>query len=362
MKEGKGFRLNSVKSIFGVGNYYLLGLLLFLFSCNSTATNGNTEGNEEEEVRGNSSSIELGDLSAIEDYFLKLPEGLLELNVETRKKLLQAKTGGNVKIDGGEAKMIKLDVSNEYLSFSYYYDTGEGGGYGLSGELAIFKNGGNSMLIFSSTDGGSGYESATSTVTFFKVEGDQLNKTKVDFPAFKVKDFFAINGEAECNGEAGFTNFSSNLSKNSENIITLKANSDDAFPCTANTKEVELKWMGNGFEGAANSANEVSSGNLPIIDKKDGAFYLYMENTEDTPLIFGYNKADSNSEKVICFSSMTKDIENNPHKCTYGAYYHAEDIKITYIETMGDYVVLDFSSYADYETIFYMRKGDVKFK
>lgn len=110
------------------------------------------------------------------------------------------------------------------------------------------------------------------------------------------------------------------------------------------------------------NTDEHSGDNLPVIDKEDGGFYLYMETNEDTPLIFGYDKPNTESKKVICFSSMTKDVENNPHNCTYGAYYDTEEIKILYVETIDDYVVLNFSSYADGETIFYMKKGDVRFE
>ena len=37
--------------------------------------------------------------------------------------------------------------------------------------------------------------------------------------------------------------------------------------------------------------------------------------------IFGYEKPDKNSAKLIVFSIFTNDVENNPHHCKLGSYY-----------------------------------------
>lgn len=267
MIKETGFKLYIAEFIFLAKNYYYLGVLLFLFSCNSASTNGNTAENQEEigttaSIEGNTAAIELGDISEIEAYFLKLSKDVVGLSIEKRKELLQAhKSGkGSISIDEGiKAKLTKLDVSNGYLSFSTDYETGEGGGFYTNSELATFKNGGGSTLAFSSVEAGSGHAPSTSTINFFKVDGDQLNKTKINFPAFKLKDFYVVEKEGiNCsNGEDKFNDFSCDLSKSNSNTILLKANFNDAISCSAN-KGVELKLTANGLEGASSSDTKLS--------------------------------------------------------------------------------------------------------
>ena len=54
------------------------------------------------------------------------------------------------------------------------------------------------------------------------------------------------------------------------------------------------------------------SQNLPSVNKADKSFSLYMDKYDDTPLIYGYKLPDLKSEKMICFSSFTSDVDNNP--------------------------------------------------
>lgn len=99
--------------------------------------------------------------------------------------------------------------------------------------------------------------------------------------------------------------------------------------------------------------------NLPKINTVKKTFILEMDMTDDTPLLFGYETADINSKKVICFSSFTKDVDNNPNKCELGAYYEAGELDITYVETSGNFVKLIFKKSDGSSTPFYMQKKDV---
>lgn len=78
---------------------------------------------------------------------------------------------------------------------------------------------------------------------------------------------------------------------------------------------------------------------------------------DDTPLTYGYETASTNSQKMICFSSFTADVENNPHKCSLGAYYTTDEIEITYLGTEGSFVKLQLKS-----TVFYVEIKNVKFE
>ena len=104
------------------------------------------------------------------------------------------------------------------------------------------------------------------------------------------------------------------------------------------------------------------SQNLPRIDKETKSFYLYMENDDDTPLIFGYSLPNVQSEKIICFSSATSDIENNPNKCKLGSYYETSDIEIEYDSTIGDFIKLKLKSASNKDEYFYIKKSRVIFE
>jgi hypothetical protein len=65
------------------------------------------------------------------------------------------------------------------------------------------------------------------------------------------------------------------------------------------------------------------------------------QNINSDYKIFGYKKKDSSSEKLILISVFTKDVENNPYGCKYGAYYHTQGmdgLKLKYISIEGDFV------------------------
>lgn len=104
------------------------------------------------------------------------------------------------------------------------------------------------------------------------------------------------------------------------------------------------------------SADSYYSQNLPSINKLDKSFSLYMDKYDNTPLIYGYRLPDLRSEKMICFSSFTSDVENNPHKCVLGAYYETGDLNIEYINIEGNFVKLKFKKDGKQDIIFYIEK------
>ena len=104
------------------------------------------------------------------------------------------------------------------------------------------------------------------------------------------------------------------------------------------------------------------SQNLPSINKSDNSFSLYMDKYDETPLIYGYKFPDLKSEKMICFSSFTSDVDNNPHKCVFGAYYTTVDLNIEYITIEGNFVKLKFKVNGKKDTLFYIEKKYIKFE
>ncbi len=102
------------------------------------------------------------------------------------------------------------------------------------------------------------------------------------------------------------------------------------------------------------------SQNLPSIDKIDKTLVLNNSGDGDTPLIFGYELPDIKSKKLICFSSSTKDIDNNPYKCQLGSYYETGSLVIEYITTEGNFVKLKFKSKDKAESILYFEVEKIR--
>jgi hypothetical protein len=99
--------------------------------------------------------------------------------------------------------------------------------------------------------------------------------------------------------------------------------------------------------------------NLPYISSEDRTFSLGIDKYDETPLIFGYKLPDVNSEKMICFSSATDDVEDNPHKCTLGAHYESFDLNIEYVGLEGYFVKLLFKEDGKIDVPFYIQKENV---
>ncbi|TRX36138.1 hypothetical protein FNW52_08925 [Flavobacterium sp. ZT3R18] len=69
------------------------------------------------------------------------------------------------------------------------------------------------------------------------------------------------------------------------------------------------------------------------ISKKDSVMSLYSSMQKECR-IFGYNKPNKNSKKMILLSIWTFDVKGNPSNCKYGSYYDTssmDDMELKYI-------------------------------
>jgi hypothetical protein len=78
------------------------------------------------------------------------------------------------------------------------------------------------------------------------------------------------------------------------------------------------------------------------VSRETGSMWL-MANMRMGHRIFGYAKPDTFSEKLILLSIWTYDVEGNPHKCRYGAYYETNrmndnGIDLKYISEEGAFI------------------------
>lgn len=76
------------------------------------------------------------------------------------------------------------------------------------------------------------------------------------------------------------------------------------------------------------------------ISKGDGSFTVFGDIKKDYR-IFGYEQPDTNSKRLIVFSVFTRDVQGNPYKCDYDAFYATSSMKnshITFKSVAGSFV------------------------
>lgn len=63
------------------------------------------------------------------------------------------------------------------------------------------------------------------------------------------------------------------------------------------------------------------------ISLKDSLLWVYQNIKKDYRII-GYEEASTKSKPLILFSVFTRDVENNPHGCYFGAFYSTSDLRL----------------------------------
>jgi len=65
--------------------------------------------------------------------------------------------------------------------------------------------------------------------------------------------------------------------------------------------------------------------NKAEVSMKDSLIWL-SANMRLDHRIFGYEKPDTNSKKMILLSIFTSDVKGNPYHCPYGAFYETNEM------------------------------------
>jgi hypothetical protein len=101
------------------------------------------------------------------------------------------------------------------------------------------------------------------------------------------------------------------------------------------------------------------------IDKKTKEFYVVADQKPDYR-VFGYQFANSTTQKMICFSSHVTDVKDNYNRCPLGSYFHTGDMKpgdkIIYLGPMASFGKMMFVSAVGKKTIFYLPKSSFSIK
>lgn len=88
---------------------------------------------------------------------------------------------------------------------------------------------------------------------------------------------------------------------------------------------------------------DVQNTQKAVVSKSDSSFSVYGNIKKDYR-IFGYEKPDTNATRLILFSVFTRDVDHNPYKCRFGAYYQTgalEDTEIKFKATVGSFIATD---------------------
>ena len=97
------------------------------------------------------------------------------------------------------------------------------------------------------------------------------------------------------------------------------------------------------------------------ISKRDSMFWIGQNIRKDYRII-GYEKPDVNSRRLVIFSVFTRDVQNNPYQCPFGAYYGSalNDVKIKYKGRVGNFIVAELTKKNETATMYFEKKW-VKF-
>lgn len=101
-----------------------------------------------------------------------------------------------------------------------------------------------------------------------------------------------------------------------------------------------------------------------IVYRSDSSLNMF-ENIRADYRIFGYQKPDTNSKKLLLVSVFTSDVKDNPYQCEYGAYYSSnamENTRLKYVRKTGDFIEANLIKDKVIVTPIFFHKNWVEFK
>lgn len=100
------------------------------------------------------------------------------------------------------------------------------------------------------------------------------------------------------------------------------------------------------------------------ISKTDSSIDL-LANMKLDHRIFGYEKPDTSSKKMILLSIFTDDVKDNPFELPYGAYYSTSDVmdmELKFVRYEGNFIKVEIMKNKVVEGIVFIKKGLVEFE
>jgi len=96
---------------------------------------------------------------------------------------------------------------------------------------------------------------------------------------------------------------------------------------------------------------------IASVDKKTKEFFL-PPGLKTEYRVFGYQYANAETRKLICFSSHEGDVRANYNQCPLGSYFDTQKMsgedKIIYLGPAGSFAKMDYITGRGKKTIFYL--------
>ncbi|NNT73142.1 hypothetical protein HKT18_13030 [Flavobacterium sp. IMCC34852] len=100
-----------------------------------------------------------------------------------------------------------------------------------------------------------------------------------------------------------------------------------------------INWEKENVNWEKNIFSEPEFVNKLEVSKSDNSMNLYASMQKECR-IFGYQKPNKNSKKMILLSIWTFDVEDNPSNCPFGSYYETSsmDMELKYLGKENSFV------------------------
>jgi len=101
-----------------------------------------------------------------------------------------------------------------------------------------------------------------------------------------------------------------------------------------------------------------------FLNDSDSTIHLNANMRQDHR-IFGYEKPNTKSERILLLSVFTNDVENNPFGCKLGAYYDTggmDDLTLKYNSTTENFVKATATDKANNQTTIYFEQKWIELK
>jgi len=151
-----------------------------------------------------------------------------------------------------------------------------------------------------------------------------------------------------------------------------KRNNNDTLSLSKRDTVPAAKEVANGSD-KVDSVDKTNSNTITVnedniqkalVSKSDSSIGL-TANMKLDYRIFGYEKPDTTSRKMILISIFTSDVEGNPFKCPFGSYYQTSDMtdmEIKYVSIEDKFIKANVLKNSVLQETVYIDKKWIEFE
>ncbi|AWA30959.1 hypothetical protein HYN48_13215 [Flavobacterium magnum] len=131
-------------------------------------------------------------------------------------------------------------------------------------------------------------------------------------------------------------------------------------------KQAEFVLNLDSIEKANSKQMEIAGSNLNKLTVSRIDSTIWMNSTmpiNNRHRIFGYDKPNKKSEKLLLISIFTSDVERNPFGFAFGAFYFTDfNHYMKYLKSEEDFILANYIEYGKLKGKIYIPKENVEFK